>query len=78
MYFTLIKKRTILRVFALITLFITLSLILYGTGAYQVFYGKTLRELPIYYVKTDKKQIAISFDCAWGTDYTDSLLETMQ
>ena len=36
------------------------------------------RDLPIYCVATNEKKIAISFDCAWGIDYTDTLLEIMQ
>jgi polysaccharide deacetylase family sporulation protein PdaB len=36
------------------------------------------RSLPIYSVATDEKKIAISFDCAWGVEYTDALLNTMQ
>ena len=36
------------------------------------------RSLPIYSVETDEKKIAISFDCAWGVDYTDKLLDYMQ
>lgn len=36
------------------------------------------RLLPIYSVNTDEKKIAISFDCAWGVDYTDKLLELME
>lgn len=35
------------------------------------------RSLPIYSVETEEKKIAISFDCAWGVDYTDTLLDTM-
>ena len=35
------------------------------------------RELPIYSVQTEEKKIAISFDCAWGVDYTDQLLDCM-
>ena len=35
------------------------------------------RSLPIYSVETEEKKIAISFDCAWGVDYTDLLLDTM-
>ncbi len=35
------------------------------------------RSLPIYSVETEEKKIAISFDCAWGVDYTDKLLEAM-
>jgi len=36
------------------------------------------RSLPIYSVETDEKKIAISFDCAWGVDYTDKILETLE
>ncbi len=35
------------------------------------------RSLPIYSVQTEEKKIAISFDCAWGVDYTDTLLDVM-
>ena len=35
------------------------------------------RLLPIYSVEKTEKQIAISFDCAWGVDYTDKLLDCM-
>jgi polysaccharide deacetylase family sporulation protein PdaB len=35
------------------------------------------RSLPIYSVATDEKKIAISFDCAWGVDFTDKLLDVM-
>ena len=32
------------------------------------------RKLPIYSVETQEKKIAISFDCAWGVEYTDKIL----
>ena len=35
------------------------------------------RLLPIYSVDTQEKKIAISFDCAWGVDFTDKLLDVM-
>jgi len=35
------------------------------------------RSLPIYSVETQEKKIAISFDCAWGVEHTDELLQTM-
>lgn len=47
------------------------------TGAYAVYTGGTVRELPIYSVERSDNKIAISFDCAWGTDYTDKLLEVL-
>ncbi len=35
------------------------------------------RSLPIYSVERTDKKIAISFDCAWGVDHTDALLDIM-
>ena len=40
--------------------------------------GVRSRALPIYSVATNEKKIAISFDCAWGTDYTNELLDIMK
>lgn len=37
----------------------------------------TKKELPIYYVDTDEKKIAISFDAAWGTDHTKEILDIL-
>ena len=36
------------------------------------------RLLPIYCVETEKPQIAISFDAAWGADDTDTLLQILE
>lgn len=36
------------------------------------------RKLPIYCVDTDKKQVAISFDAAWGNEQTAGLLECLK
>lgn len=36
------------------------------------------RELPIYCVETDKKQIALSFDAAWGNEDTKEILEILK
>ncbi len=36
------------------------------------------RLIPIYSVEREDKVVAISFDCAWGVDYTDKLLSIME
>ena len=36
------------------------------------------KELPIYCVKTDKKQIALTFDGAWGNEDTATLLSILE
>lgn len=36
------------------------------------------RLLPIYSVETDKKEVAITFDCAWGADDIDEIIEILK
>ncbi len=36
------------------------------------------KKLPVYCVKTDKKQIALTFDGAWGNEDTATLLEILE
>ena len=45
-------------------------------GSVSAFAG-TDRKLPIYCVETDKKQVAISFDAAWGNDDTQTLIDIL-
>ena len=40
--------------------------------------GYAYRKLPIYRVERADKLIAISFDCAWGNEFTQKLLDNMQ
>lgn len=42
-----------------------------------IFVSSTKKKLPIYSVDTEKKQVAISFDAAWGADDTDELLKIL-
>ncbi len=78
MYFAFVNKKRAIRIVVFITVAILATLTLSFTGASAVFYGGNLRKLPIYYVKTEEKKIAVTFDCAWGTDYTDKLLAVMK
>ena len=49
----------------------------YG-GGYVVYTANTKkRKLPIYGVERDDNALSISFDCAWGTDYTDKILDAL-
>lgn len=77
MYFTVITKKRVITIISLILVSIILVSFL-GAGIGGAFSEQTKRELPIYYVKTDEKKVAISFDCAWGVDYTDTLLDVMK
>ncbi len=78
MYFAVLSKKKIITAISLCLVAIISAITLSKTGAYAVFYGGNLRKLPIYSVQTNEKKVAISFDCAWGVDYTDKLLEIMK
>lgn len=69
-------KKTVMALCAA-ALIIVLSVTAYGTGAYAVYYGNSTRLVPIYRVEREDKCISITFDCAWGTDYTDEILKAL-
>lgn len=50
----------------------------YLSGSYAVFAGNGGRLIPIYSVGRDDKHISITFDCAWGADYTPAILEALE
>ena len=47
-----------------------------AAGAEAVWWSGA-RSLPIYSVERSDNKIAISFDCAWGTDHTDEILKNL-
>ncbi|MBE5756209.1 MAG: deacetylase [Clostridiales bacterium] len=71
MFYAINKKRALIII--VLALFI-ISTPFIGGGIVNTV-SKNNRSLPIYSVDTKENKIAISFDCAWGTDYTDKLLE---
>ena len=78
MRITIVSARKIVAIVLSLALVSGLFLAVRFSGASEVISGNVERKLPIYRVKTDEKKIAISFDCAWGTDYTDTLLSVME
>ncbi len=78
MRFLVVKAKTIKYVVAVMVV-ITLLAINFGNGPFaSVFFGYAPRKVPIYSVETEKKQVAISFDSAWGADKTLGILETLK
>ena len=73
-----VKFKTLLLAFATAVMLAVLSISVYFTGAYAVFYGNTPRLVPIYSVEREEKVCAITFDCAWGTEYTDAILSALK
>ena len=70
-YLIITKKQILTAVCAVLTLVVTII------GSMQIFAAGE-KKLPIYCVENDKKQIAISFDAAWGNDDTDNLIEILK
>lgn len=74
--------------FAALFLSAVLCALCFGAAAVGIFQAENMkttgagtsskRSLPIYSVETHEKKVAISFDCAWGVDYTDKLLDIME
>lgn len=76
--FYTIKMFYVKAVLLLLVALCLLSISFDGTGALaQVFFNKTGRKLPVYCVQNNEKQIAISFDAAWGSDKTKSILKIL-
>ena len=77
MPFCVVKSSALKYVLAVILVAIMLSISINGATSAQVFFGYSTRKVPIYAVETDKKQVAISFDAAWGADKTEDIIETL-
>lgn len=73
-----LSGKKLMLAFSVFLIFLSLVFAVQGTGAYAVFYNQTVRAIPIYSVGTDEKKIAISFDCAWGTEHTDDILSALK
>ena len=72
MKFLIIKKQHIM-----LAICVIIATVLLVTGSVGIVASQN-RKLPIYCVKTDKKQIAISFDAAWGNDDTQTLIDILK
>lgn len=48
-----------------------------AAGAAEVWWSAS-RSLPIYSVDRSDNKVAISFDCAWGTEHTDEILKNLK
>lgn len=78
MRFYVLKLRTICICLVVIIVAILLSINIDGINSAQVFFGYANRKVPIYYVQTEQKQVAISFDAAWGADKTEGIMEILK
>ena len=78
MHFYVVKSRTIKIFLALVLVVVLLSVSIDGATSAQVYFGYSTRKVPIYSVETQEKQVAISFDAAWGADKTEGIMEILK
>lgn len=71
-----IRVKYILVSIALCGALVLSSLAARAADAEEVYWSGA-RALPIYQVDREDNKIAISFDCAWGTEHTDAILENL-
>ena len=77
MPFCVVKSSVLKYVVAVVLVAIMLSISINGATSAQVFFGYSMRKVPVYCVDTDEKKVAISFDAAWGADKTEQIIETL-
>ncbi len=77
MRFITIRLKSVLAVGLCALLAAASILTAHASGAAEV-YASGARSLPIYCVAREDNKIAISFDCAWGTDHTDAILKALE
>ena len=78
MHFCVIKSRTIKICLAMLLVVVLLSVSINGTTSAQVYFGYSSKKVPIYNVETEEKQVAISFDAAWGADKTQGIIDILK
>lgn len=71
------NKKTLIGVAITTVLLIGVITAVCATDSAAVYLGKSPRLIPIYSVETDKKEVALSFDAAWGADKTLAILDTL-
>lgn len=64
-------------IFWMVAFLLLIGAILYTPEILEASHTYKDRELPVYCVKTPKKQVALSFDAAWGNEDTKNILDIL-
>ena len=78
MHFLCVKLKSIRFVLLMILVAVLLAVSINGVASAQVFFGYSTKRVPVYSVDIENKQVAISFDAAWGADKTAGIVELLQ
>ena len=77
MTFMVLTKKRLLILFSCVLIGAAAIMVASGTAGKAVATASEPRQIPIYYVDTDEKICALSFDAAWGNEQTDTLLSIL-
>lgn len=77
MTFVVLTKKRLMILFSCVLIGAAAIIIASGTAGKAVMTSNEPRQIPIYYVDTDEKVCALSFDAAWGNEQTDTLLDIL-
>ena len=73
--FCVVKSKSIKYVLVVLLTCVLLGISINGAVSAEVFFGYSTKKVPIYSVETNKSQVAISFDAAWGADKTKQIVD---
>lgn len=77
MTFVVLTKKRLMILFSCVLIGAAAIMVASGTAGKAVATANEPRQIPIYYVGTDEKVCAVSFDAAWGNEQTDTLLSIL-
>ena len=75
--FVVAKHKNIEYSILMVLVMLLLGINFVGNTFATVYFGNVPRLVPIYCVDTPTKQVAITFDSAWGADKTQSIIDTL-
>ncbi len=76
MAYGIIGRKQIVTVLILLLWLATISFVVFKCLS-DTFVSASERKIPVYSVETSQKQIALTFNCAWGDETTDGILEIL-
>ena len=77
MVYSIIGRKQIVTVVILLVWLAAISFVIFRCLS-DTFASATERKIPVYSVETDEKQIALTFNCAWGDETTDAILDILK
>jgi len=73
-----VNARTIKTVFMVLLVGVLVCCLVATREAKTITTGYAARKVPVYYVDTQEKKIAITFDAAWGADKTQQIVDILK